>query len=93
MATVSGQAAGSDPGPATDSGKVPAMVKAPAHAAQMGAAQAEQGRRKRVYVRIPASEPETWAMLGMEVEKWVAEGIVDGLVSCATLWPRPIWKH
>ena len=57
------------------------------------AAQAEQGRRKRVYVRIPASEPETWAMLGMEVEKWVAEGIVDGLVSCATLWPRPIRKH
>ena len=40
------------------------------------AAQAAQGRRKRILVRIPAHR-QAWAMLGYEVETWVAEGIVD----------------
>ena len=43
------------------------------------AAQKEQGRRKRILVRIPANG-QAWPMLGYEVEKWVAEGTVDGVL-------------
>ena len=44
------------------------------------AAQTSQGRRKRVYVRIPAAAEQCWAMLGMSVKDWVDEEIVDGLI-------------
>jgi hypothetical protein len=38
-----------------------------------------QGRRKRVYVRIPAN-PETWRAVGFELAGWISEGLVDGLI-------------
>ena len=43
------------------------------------AAEQKQGRRKRIYARIPAHR-ESWAMIGYEVETWVKEGLVDGLI-------------
>jgi len=42
-------------------------------------AQADQDRRKRLLVRIPA-DPAAWATLGYEVATWVGDGIVDGLI-------------
>jgi hypothetical protein len=43
----------------------------------------DQGRRKRIYARIPAGGPETWAIPGFEVPTWVSKGLVDGLL-CIT---------
>lgn len=43
-------------------------------------AQKIQGRRKRIYVRIPAGSRKNWKILGFEVETWVREGLVDGLI-------------
>ena len=48
------------------------------HEIAQKAEQAQQ-RRKRVYVRIPAS-PEVWKAVGFEVDKWVSQGSVDGLI-------------
>ena len=42
-------------------------------------AEQAQSRRKRIYVRIPASA-DAWKALGYEVPAWVAEELVDGLV-------------
>jgi hypothetical protein len=43
------------------------------------AAEKDQGRRKRIYVRIP-SHPEAWKILGYEVPSWIASGSIDGLI-------------
>jgi len=42
-------------------------------------AESEQGRRKRIYARIPA-HPDAWNLLGYDVPAWVREGLVDGLI-------------
>lgn len=42
-------------------------------------AQQAQGRRKRIYVRIPA-HPDAWSMVGYDVPTWISEGLVDGLM-------------
>ena len=42
-------------------------------------AEALQSRRKRIYVRIPC-QPQGWKALGYDVETWVRDGLVDGLV-------------
>ena len=44
-------------------------------------AQQSQGRRKRIYARIPAGGADVWNMVGFEVRTWVSEGLVDGFVS------------
>lgn len=49
------------------------------------AAEAAQGRRKRIYVRIPAASVATWEMIGLEVGRWVTERIVDGLVAISSV--------
>ena len=49
------------------------------------AAQADQGRRKRIYVRIPAVGAVAWEILGFEVDNWVRQGIVDGLVAISSV--------
>ena len=46
-------------------------------------AEAAQGRRKRIYVRIPAHEKAVWKMLGFDVPAWVTRKLVDGLI-CIT---------
>ena len=51
-----------------------------------GKAEREQGRRKRVYMRIPAN-PRAWQAVGLEVSDWIAEGVVDGLI-CASSDPE-----
>ena len=51
-----------------------------------GKAEREQGRRKRVYMRIPAN-PRAWQAVGLEVADWIAEGVVDGLI-CACSDPE-----
>lgn len=45
---------------------------------QADKAQQAQGRRKRIYVRIPA-HPASWDMVGYDIPTWVAERLVDGL--------------
>ena len=42
-------------------------------------AQQTQQRRKRIYARIP-SQPEAWQLLGYDVQTWVREKLVDGLI-------------
>ena len=39
-----------------------------------------QQRRKRIYIRIPASPQLAWKMVGFDVPTWVEDGLVDGLV-------------
>lgn len=46
-------------------------------------AEREQGRRKRIYARIPA-HPEAWKMVGYDVETWISGGLVDGLICVAS---------
>ena len=43
-------------------------------------AEADQSRRKRIYVRIPAGDERTWGIPGFDVVLWVNEGLVDGLI-------------
>ena len=43
-------------------------------------AEEDQGRRKRIYVRVPAGSRENWDLLGFQVETWMREGLVDALV-------------
>lgn len=43
-------------------------------------AEQSQGRRKRVYVRIPAGSASMWRIPGFEVETWVTEQLVDALI-------------
>ena len=47
-------------------------------------AEQEQGRRKRIYVRIPAASPKVWRSLGFEVQRWIDEDLVDGLICLTT---------
>lgn len=51
------------------------------------AAASEQGRRKRVYVRIPATTPDVWRSIGYDIATWVSEKLVDGLV-CITPYKK-----
>ena len=50
-------------------------------------AEKSQGRRKRVYVQVPA-HPQAWKMLGLNVPAWVSKGLVDGLVCQPGLSPH-----
>ena len=40
-------------------------------------AQEKQGRKKRIYARIPA-HPDAWKLVGYEVPTWISENLVDG---------------
>ena len=44
-------------------------------------AASDQGREKRVVVRVPSSIKGN-AILGQDVRAWVAEGLVDTVVAC-----------
>ena len=52
-------------------------------------AEADQGRRKRIYVRIPA-HPDAWRALGYDVPLWVSDGLVDGLICQPGLTQGPV---
>ena len=41
--------------------------------------QKSQGRKKRIFVRIPA-HPDAWSMFGYDVRTWVEKNLVDGLI-------------
>ena len=41
--------------------------------------QKSQGRKKRIFVRIPA-HPDAWSILGYDVRTWVEKNLVDGLI-------------
>lgn len=43
-----------------------------------------QGRRKRIFVRIPAAAPDVWKSVGFEVSTWIEQGLVDGLICLTT---------
>lgn len=45
-------------------------------------AEQAQGRRKRIYARIPA-DPSVWDFMGYDVPTWISEKLVDGLI-CTT---------
>lgn len=45
-------------------------------------AEQSQGRRKRIYFRVPA-DPEVWKIVGFDVARWISEQLVDGLI-CAS---------
>lgn len=45
-------------------------------------AERSQGRRKRLYVRIPA-HPGCWDLIGCDVRRWVSDKLIDGLI-CVT---------
>ena len=55
------------------------------------AAKAEeaQGRRKRIYIHIPA-QPVAWKMLGFDVPTWVEEKLTDGLICQTGLRHGPV---
>ena len=53
------------------------------------AAETAQGRRKRIYVRIPA-HPKAWKALGYDVPTWVKEKLVDALVCLPGLMEHPL---
>jgi hypothetical protein len=42
-------------------------------------AEQAQGRRKRIYARIPA-HPDSWKRIGYEVPAWISEKLVDGFI-------------
>ena len=46
-------------------------------------AEKKQARRKRIYARIPAN-PQSWDAVGFEVDTWISEGLVDGLICAST---------
>ena len=52
-------------------------------------AEVDQGRRKRIYIRIPA-HPDAWRDLGYDVPLWVSEGLVDGLICQPGLTQGPV---
>lgn len=47
-------------------------------------AERTQGRRKRVYVRIPATTEDGWRSIGFDVPAWVQRKLIDGLVCVST---------
>ena len=51
-----------------------------------------QGRRKRIYARIPA-QPEAWKLLGYDIPTWVNERLVDGLICLPSELEAPIDQH
>ncbi len=52
-------------------------------------AEQAQGRRKRIYVRIP-THPPAWKALGYDVPTWVSENLVDGLICLPGLMEPPM---
>ncbi|MEE2739169.1 MAG: hypothetical protein VX435_13145 [Planctomycetota bacterium] len=48
-----------------------------------------QGRRKRIYVRVPA-HPDAWEVLGYDVPAWTKEKLIDGLVCLPGLTEAPM---
>ncbi len=52
-------------------------------------AEESQGRRKRIYARIPSS-PDAWTVLGYDVAAWVTEELVDGLICLPALMEDPM---
>ena len=50
-------------------------------------AEQTQERRKQILIRIPAQTSTVWQSLGFEVEKWVLQELVDGLVCLSTNRP------
>lgn len=47
-------------------------------------AEQSQGRRKRIYVRIPAVAEDGWSLIGFDVPGWVSKRLVDGFVCLTT---------
>ncbi len=47
-------------------------------------AEQSQGRRKRIYARIPAVGVDGWNSIGFDVPAWVSRKLVDGLVCLTT---------
>ncbi len=43
-------------------------------------AEQTQGRRKRLYVRIPSGPEKVWETLGFDVARWAREKLVDGFI-------------
>ena len=56
------------------------------------AAESDQGRRKMIYAKVP-SHPDACSMLGLDVEKWVASGLLDGLICQNSLMPDPMDQY
>ena len=52
-------------------------------------AEETQGRRKRIYARLPA-RPAAWKVLGYDVSAWVAEELIDGLICLNALMEDPM---
>jgi len=52
-------------------------------------AEEAQGRRKRIYARIP-SQSDAWKVLGYDVAAWVTEELVDGLICLPALMEDPM---
>ena len=52
-------------------------------------AQESQGRRKRLYARIP-SNPDAWTALGYDVAAWVTDQLIDGLICLPALMEDPM---
>ena len=52
-------------------------------------AEQARGRRKRIYVRIPA-HPDAWQVLGYDVPRWISEKLVDGLICQPGLTQGPV---
>ena len=55
-------------------------------------AEENQNRRKRIYIRIPASPQAAWQKVGFDVATWVKEDLVDGLV-CLTPYKKETPKN
>jgi len=49
-----------------------------------GKAAKAQGRKKRIYVRIPAGPAESWDVVGFQVPQWASRKLVDGLMCVTT---------
>lgn len=52
-------------------------------------AAAKQQRRKRIYLRIPIDR-QTSTALGYDIETWINDGLVDGLVCCHGVFQHPM---
>ncbi|MCH2213122.1 MAG: hypothetical protein MK110_17590 [Fuerstiella sp.] len=52
-------------------------------------AEQRQGRRKRIYARIP-SHPDAWKVLGYDVAGWVEGKLVDGFICLPALMEDPM---
>lgn len=52
-------------------------------------AEQAQGRRKRIYARIP-SQPDAWKVLGYDVATWVKDELIDGLICLPAMMEDPM---